>query len=402
MVFESKEEMMCVIKDVHIKHHQEIKVLRFDSESWEVACKRKIEGCAWMLRARKRKMHHFFEIMEANGPHTCLNPNISQDHCNLNASNIAHIITSQIVADPNVSDKVLMATSVGHFSYKPSRGKIRYAKEKSVKQLFKSSEESYQYLPIFMNAIQSFNHGTYVDWHFKEHDLGLPIDEVVRFKRMFCAFKPCIDAFQHCIPVILIDGTHLYDKYRGVLITATTVDGFNHFIPIAFAIVEGENLASWSWFMERLKKKVVKHRRDVRVISDRHAGILSAMNSPDLEWREPYAYHRYCARHLAANFGRDYRAKLKKMVVTLCSQLTGTKFTLYWNALLAAEPRAQDWFADKPVKHWALAFDDGKRFGIMTTNFAESRNNVIKVARKLPITALVKSIFYKVVEYFDQ
>lgn len=51
-------------------------------------------------------------------------------------------------------------------------------------------------------------------------------------------------AFQHCILVILIDGTHLYDKYGGVLITVTTVDGFNHLIPLAFAVVESENAAS--------------------------------------------------------------------------------------------------------------------------------------------------------------
>ncbi|KAK1396351.1 hypothetical protein POM88_006214 [Heracleum sosnowskyi] len=38
----------------------------------------------------------------------------------------------------------------------------------------------------------------------------------------------------------------------------------------------------------------------------------------------------------------------------------------------------------------------------MKTNFAESWNSAIKVARKLPITALVKSIFHKVVAYFDQ
>lgn len=172
MVFESKEEMVRVIKDVHIRNHQEIKVLRSDSESWEVACKRKTEGCAWMLRARKRRKHHFFEVMEARGPYTCLNPNISQDHCNLNSSNIAQVISTQIAADPNVSEKVLMATTVSHFGYKPSRGKIRFARQKSEKQLFKSSEESYQYLPFFMNAVQSFNHGTFVDWHFKEHDLA--------------------------------------------------------------------------------------------------------------------------------------------------------------------------------------------------------------------------------------
>ncbi|KAL8156429.1 hypothetical protein AgCh_001498 [Apium graveolens] len=199
------------------------------------------------------------------------------------------------------------------------------------------------------------------------------------------------------------DGTHLYDKYGGVLLTATAVDGFNHILSVASAIVEGENATSWSWFMERLKNKVVIRRRDVCVISDRHKGIISVMNNPELGWCEPHSHHRFCSRHLAANFGKEFRKdKIKERIVPLCSQITGPKFTLHWNALIAAEPRAQQWFDDKPLSRWSLAFDEGKRFRIMTTNMAESWNNAIKVARKLPITALVKTIFHKLVAYFDQ
>ncbi|KAK1362181.1 hypothetical protein POM88_046655 [Heracleum sosnowskyi] len=257
MMLQTKEELMRVVKDVHIANHQEIKMVRSDSVTWEVECNRKMIGCVWMLRARKRTIHNFFEIMEIKVTHTCLNPNITQDHYNLNSSNIAHVFSTQIAVDPSVSEKVLEATTVSHFGYKPSRKKIRHAREITEKTLFKSSEESYEYLPKFMNALQSFNHGTFVDWYFKEHDLGEPIGEVVQFKRVFWAFKPCIDAFPHCIPVLLIDGTHLYDKYGGVLMTATAVDGFNHLLPVAFKIVESENTASWTWFMERVKKKVV-------------------------------------------------------------------------------------------------------------------------------------------------
>ncbi|KAK1362187.1 hypothetical protein POM88_046661 [Heracleum sosnowskyi] len=311
MMFQTKEELMRVVKDVQIFNHQEIKVVRSDSVTWEVECNRKMTGCVWMLRARKRTIHNFFEIMEIKVTHTCLNPNITQDHYNLNSSNIAHVFSTKIAVDPSVSEK--------------------------------------------------------------EHDLGEPIGEVVRFKRVFWAFKPYIDAFPHCIPVLLIDGTHLYDKYGGVLLTATAVDGFNHLLPVVFGIVESENTASWTWFMERLG------------------------------WCEPYSHHRFCSRHLAANFGKEFKkGHIKDRIVPLCSQLTGHKFSLHWNALVAAEPRAQQWFADKPLSCWALAYDKGKRFGIMATNIDESWNSAIKVARKLPITVLVKSIFHKVVTYFDQ
>ncbi|XP_074322855.1 uncharacterized protein LOC141659827 [Apium graveolens] len=126
------------------------------------------------------------------------------------------------------------------------------------------------------------------------------------------------------------------------------------------------------------------------------------MNNPEFGWCEPLSHHIFCSRHLATNFGKEFKKGLKDSIVPLCSQLTCPKFSRHWNALVAVEPRVEEWFADKPLSRWTLAFDDGKMFGIMTTNMAESWNNAIKVARKLPITALVKTIFHKVVAYFDQ
>lgn len=65
------------------------------------------------------------------------------------------------------------------------------------------------------------------------------------FERVFWAFKPCINGFKHCMPVLSIDGTHLYEKYKGTLLVATSVDANFQVFPLAFAIVEGENTSSW-------------------------------------------------------------------------------------------------------------------------------------------------------------
>ncbi|KAL8144848.1 hypothetical protein AgCh_003169 [Apium graveolens] len=86
----------------------------------------------------------------------------------------------------------------------------------------------------------------------------------------------------------------------------------------------------------------------------------------------------------------------------MCSQLTHEKLNVQWQALLAIEPRADEWFSEMHPKHSSLACDEWKRFRIMTTNVAESWNNAIKEARKLTIYALVKALYYKVVSYFDQ
>ncbi|KAK1401496.1 hypothetical protein POM88_001101 [Heracleum sosnowskyi] len=292
MVFGSKEELLHTVKQVHIRNHQEIVVTRSDHLNWHVACKFKSEGCEWKLKARKWSAHGNFQIMETLGPHT-----------------------SQIVADPTIKEKVLMATAKTVFGYQPGRKKIRNAKKLALDEVHGSWEGSYEDLPHLMEALQSFNVGTKVDWFFKEDEIGERGSlEEVTFKRVFWAFKPCVDGFHHCIPVIQIDGTHLYGPYPGVLLSATAVDGFSHILPLAFAIVEAENLSSWDWFMERLRRFVAGRRHGICVISDRHAGIMATMQNEG--WHEPHDHHRFCVRHLAANFCSAHSKKgLKERVV---------------------------------------------------------------------------------------
>ncbi|KAL8092638.1 hypothetical protein AgCh_034778 [Apium graveolens] len=183
-------------------------------------------------------------------------------------------IKDQIVVDPTVKEKVLMATVKSIFGYQPGRKKIRDAKKLAMDEEHGSWEGSYEDLPFLMEAFQCFNVGT------KE----------VTIKRLLWAFKPCIDGFEHCIHVIHIDGTHLYGPYSGVLLSVVAVDGFSHILPLAFAIVESENVSSWGWFMDRLRRFVAGRRHGICVISDRHAGIIAAMQQ--IGWCEPLDHHR--------------------------------------------------------------------------------------------------------------
>lgn len=53
------------------------------------------------------------------------------------------------------------------------------------------------------------------------------------------------------------------------------------------------------------------------------------------------------------------------------------------------------------MEQWTYSHDGGHRYGAMTTNLSECFNGVLKGARSLPITALVKFTFFKLVSYFD-
>ena len=58
------------------------------------------------------------------------------------------------------------------------------------------------------------------------------------FQHVFWAFHPYIEGFNHCRPILSIDGTHLYGKYKSTLMIAMGCDGNNQLFPLAFAIIE--------------------------------------------------------------------------------------------------------------------------------------------------------------------
>ena len=64
------------------------------------------------------------------------------------------------------------------------------------------------------------------------------------FQHVFWSFKPSIEGFEHCRPVMIIDGTRLYGKHKDKLLIAMGCDGNNQLFPLAFAIIEGENTDS--------------------------------------------------------------------------------------------------------------------------------------------------------------
>ena len=78
---------------------------------------------------------------------------------------------------------------------------------------------------------------------WKTFDSNMPNTEI--FQCMFWSFKPSIEGFKHRHPVLSIDNTHLYEKYKGTLMIQMGYDGNNQLFPLAFAIIEGKNIDSW-------------------------------------------------------------------------------------------------------------------------------------------------------------
>ncbi|XP_027158043.1 uncharacterized protein LOC113759665 [Coffea eugenioides] len=184
------------------------------------------------------------------------------------------------------------------------------------------------------------------------------------------------------------------------MLIAVSADANNQLFPLAFSIVESENNERWGWFMACIREFVTQ-QRGLCVISDHHPGIIPTMNQVGLEWIEPFAYHRFCIRHLGSNFKTKFHDKiLKDLLVAAANENQVFNFQRKMETIGKINPEARKWLDDLPVEKLALAHDGGKRYGIMTTNLLEVFNSVLKGARSLPIIVLVQLTFYHVNSYF--
>ncbi|KAK2444425.1 hypothetical protein QL285_015453 [Trifolium repens] len=97
-----------------------------------------------------------------------------------------------------------------------------------------------------------------------------PLHGQVFFDRLFWAFKPSIEGFAHCKPLVQVDGTLLTGKFKGTMLLTVAQDGNIHIFSVAFAIVEGETKDAWNFFLKNLREHVTPQEA-ICMISDRHA-----------------------------------------------------------------------------------------------------------------------------------
>ncbi|KAF7828664.1 serine/threonine-protein phosphatase 7 long form-like protein [Senna tora] len=267
---------------------------------------------------------------------------LSQDHPKLDSDVIASFIISMVTLEPDVSVASIIERMNTQFQFEVSYKKAWLAKHKAITRVFGNWESSYSKLPRWMAAIQHFLPGTIVQFCYKPRPRGVPSDPNIRiFQRVFWEYKPCIDAFPHLKPMVQVDGTFLYGKYTQTLLIASSQDGNSNVVPLAFAIVEGETLEAWAWFLKRVRLHVVGERHNICLISARHPSILSAVSDPRTMWQPPYGHQVYCIRHLASNLNKKYNdSNLKDLFVNIGRPRT-TRFQneMDWDFHRMAVPR---------------------------------------------------------------
>lgn len=201
---------------------------------------------------------------------------------------------------------------------------------------------------------------------------------------MFLAFGASISGFKKLRLVLVVDGTHLGGKYKGVFLTASGQDANFQIFPLAYAIVDSEDEESWTWFLMKLERILGDSPR-LAIISDRAACIATAVKRV-----YPSANHGCCIVHLARNVNSRYSSKnLAQMVTAAAMAYRQRDYRDLYNKVRAQRNECGVYLGKIGVGHWSRANFPGDRYNIMTSNIAEQLNHALCEGRSSPIMELV-------------
>jgi hypothetical protein len=395
MAFQSKAELVYAVKVWNIQNNREMLIQESRPSYWKAICNTRGEHytgppeqfpCNWTVTGSKKNKYGIWRISKWSSNHNCYgNVQGNNNRC-LSSSLIATDIEPQIKIDIAYPIKHIQAYVKDTWNVDVTYDKAWNARRIAIERIFGTWESNFQALPKYIGELKHTNPDTIVEW--SHHPASS--SQIATFKYVFWAFGPPITAFQLCIPVIFVDGTHLKGSYKSKLLTALTKNANGQILPLAFAVVDEETNESWSWFLQQFRTHVANVQdRELCVISDRHKGIINAMEDMD-GW-----HHRYCLRHVRSNFMSKFKDhQLKRLCWTIGATTQNKTYVRGIRAVKGIDPDAWKYLKEVDPRKWSLYRDEQhRRWGNLTTNIAESLNNVLRSARMLPIRACIEYTF---------
>uniref|UniRef100_A0A1S4CSW8 SWIM-type domain-containing protein n=1 Tax=Nicotiana tabacum TaxID=4097 RepID=A0A1S4CSW8_TOBAC len=144
------------------------------------------------------------------------------------------------------------------------------------------------------------------------------------------------------------DESHLKSYYTGTFVSASTLDGAGHILPLAYGVIDSENDAAWTWFFEQFK----------------------------------IAYGKFKRSH----------AKLSEIYFSMAKAYTQTEFDSLMEKVEKVDIRVKEYLELAGYEKWARLYAPVNMGWTMTSNIAESINATLVSARELPIYDFLEEV----------
>ncbi|CAA7044695.1 unnamed protein product [Microthlaspi erraticum] len=389
-LFSSKEECQIALAIYAIKGMFQFKQTTTKRHYFILSCPD--SRCDWRIRAREVGDCGMYEIQRAQLNHSCSIDTRNAYKKRASSRVIAAVFKAKY-GDPEKGPRAaeLQRMVLEDLRVNASYMKCYRAKEKATIEVRGTEEESYLKLPTYLHMLKLANPGTVAD-------LEIDVDEEghKRFMYVFLAFGASIRGFRKLRPVVSIDGTHLWGKYKGVLLTAVGQDANCQLFPLAYAVVDAEDEESWTWFLKKLEK-ILADSPTLTIVSNRHPAIYPAMKVA-----YPRAVHVACIVHLARNVGSTFVNKGLAKLVKLAAYAYRVKtFNMIFDKIRSTSSECARYLEKAGMGHWTRVYCKGERYNMMTSNACEQLNKALKEGRGCPIVELLQFIQSMMTRWFS-
>ncbi|XP_019263845.1 PREDICTED: uncharacterized protein LOC109241551 [Nicotiana attenuata] len=352
-VYQDKQTIATAMRHYSVIHKFQFRVKRSSHRSYWLICV--AENCNWHFKATSINDSAMFKIRSFNRQHTCT----LMDDTFIQRKRTAVVVGSMVM--PKYCDPKTVYTAKDIQTDMLSQHGVNL----SYMQAWRAKEKALQLLRVVK--------------------LKKTTDEC--FLYAFVALCTSISGWEYCRPVVVVDGTFLKTAYRGIMLTASTLDAAGIILPLAYAVVDSENDASWKWFFEQFKQ-AYGERTSMCVVSDRNESILKATSIV-----YPGVPHYSCVWHIWTNIRAMFKKghlQLNELYFATAGSYTLDEFNERMSKIEEIDPRVKSYLYDIGYHRWSRVHETVNRTWTMTSNIAESLNAVTKYARELPIFDLLE------------
>nr|XP_009764854.1 PREDICTED: uncharacterized protein LOC104216503 [Nicotiana sylvestris] len=107
-------------------------------------------------------------------------------------------------------------------------------------------------------------------------------------------------------PVVVVDGTFLKSAYKEIMLTSSTIDATGTILPLAYAVVDSKNDASWKWFLSSSNMHMVRALTDyIHTVLDSVSRYIVCLKNKRCSCGQFQLYELPCPHALAALRCRD-------------------------------------------------------------------------------------------------
>jgi hypothetical protein len=244
------------IADFHVQRNIELEIINSSKSKLVMKCKD--SNCSWRMYVTPN-ITCIWDIKTNPLEYSCFGSTTRADHSQMTSRMIVDIVKNRLRDNLEMTVKEARGLVRQKFpTVQPSYNKLWRGRELVIADLFGSWERSYEMLPSLLAAIQNSTYGTkYIIETVSSTKFGVEIFDRVAwafgpcivpstkfgveiFDRVAWTFGPCIAAWPYLRPVLIIDAGFLSGRYADKLFMACGYDAEQQLLPLAFAVVAGE------------------------------------------------------------------------------------------------------------------------------------------------------------------